>query len=425
MSSGDKQAAGLAAALRYRDFRLLWLGQSVSFVGDQVFPVAVVLRVLEAGGSAGDLSLVLAARGLALALLLIAGGVLADRIPQVRVMIGADATRLAAVICLAIAPLDVPVGVLAFATFLIGAGEALFLPAYRSVFPAILPGDKLQAANALTSVSMRVGAIAGPALAGLLTKLAGVETAFAFDAVTFAVSLATLLAIRQAPPAVPRQRAPLKREVIDGFRVLCSLRWIGVLTIMSGVHMTLCVPPWLVLMPIVARNSLGGTGAYVLLLTLFAAGAIAGALAAGRLRPKRPGLISLILLTFFGGVLLALAIPAPLALIAVLAVIAGAGIEVLGVYVDTAMQQTIPRDMLARVMALDLVGSIGLNPVGFLVTGWAASAFGGTAVLAAAGFVMFASSLLPLSVPGVIRLRTPGTAARIDSARTGGEVYEH
>ncbi len=414
MISRDKQADGLAAALRFRDFRLLWLGQSVSFIGDQVFPVAVVLRVLEAGGRAGDLSLVLAARGLALALLLIPGGVLADRITQVRVMVGADVGRLLAVICLAVAPLSLPVALLASVTFLVGAGEALFLPAYRSVFPTILPDDKLQAANALTSVPMRVGAIAGPALAGLLTKLAGVESAFAFDAVTFAASVATLLAIRQARAAAPRPRAAVAREVLDGFRVLRALPWIGVLTIMSGVHMSLAAPPWFVLLPIVARGRLGGTAAYVLLLALFAAGAVAGALTAGRLQPRRPGLLSLILLTFFGGVLLGLAIPAPLPLIAVLVVIAGAGIEIFGVYMDTAMQRTIRRDMLARVMAVDMVGSIGLNPVGFLLTGWAASAFGAPAVLATAAAIMVVSSLLPLTAPGVVRLRTPDAVKPAD-----------
>lgn len=410
MPMREPAAGGFAAVLGHRGFRLLWLGQSVSFVGDQIFPVAVALRVLDTGGSASDLSLVLGARAAALAVVLIIGGMLADRLPQIHVMIVADAVRLLAVAALALSPAGTQIWLLGMLTFVTGAGEAMFLPAYRSVYPVLLPGSLLQSGNALTSVSMRTGAIAGPALAGLLTKVAGVGAAFGFDSASYAVSVGTLLVIALRRPALAtraRSRPPALRAVADGFRVLHTLPWIGVLTAMSGLQMALAIPPWLVLLPVIARRELGGTYAYVLLLALFSAGAVIGALTASRYHPRFPGFVSLGLLAVFGAVELALAGLTMLAFIAVLVFVAGAGIEVYGIYVDTAMQQTVPPELLGRVMAVDALGSVGLAPVGFAFTGWAIAALGDTTVLTVAGLVMLTSSLLPLTVPGVSRLDTP------------------
>jgi hypothetical protein len=240
--------------------------------------------------------------------------------------------------------------------------------------------------------------------------VAGVGAAFGFDSASFAVSIGTLLVIALRRPALrtqERSRSPALRGIADGFRVLRTLPWIGVLTAMSGLQMALAIPPWLVLLPVIARRQLGGTFAYVLLLALFSAGAVIGALAASRHHPKFPGFVSLALLAVFGAVELALAGLTMLALIAVLVFMAGAGIEVFGIYVTTAMQRTVPPELLGRVMAVDTLGSVGLAPLGFAFTGWAIAALGDTTVLTVAGVVMVTSSLLPLTVPGVSRLATP------------------
>ena len=109
--------------LRNRDFRLLFSGQVVSAIGDQIFPIAVTVQVLDSGGTAGELGLVLAARFASLVLFALIGGVWADRLPRVKVLIGADLTRLLAVLGLALVLTDsTGIAVLAPLVFFVGAG---------------------------------------------------------------------------------------------------------------------------------------------------------------------------------------------------------------------------------------------------------------------------------------------------------------
>jgi len=130
-------------ALRNPDFRWLFTGQAVSAIGDQLFPVAVAVLVLQGGGGAGDLGLVLAARFGALVLFALLGGVWADRLPRVRVLVSADVLRLLAVLGLALAAASAPpVPVLAALTFLVGAGEAFFRPAYGALLPTVRPPSR-------------------------------------------------------------------------------------------------------------------------------------------------------------------------------------------------------------------------------------------------------------------------------------------
>ncbi len=125
--------------LGQRDFRLLWVGQAVSTVGDQVFPVAVTVAVLDAtGNDAGAVGAVLAARFAALVVFVVVGGVWADRVPRKAVMIASDAFRAVAVLALALAPGTAPLPVLAALVFLVGAGEAFFRPAYGGLLPAVV-----------------------------------------------------------------------------------------------------------------------------------------------------------------------------------------------------------------------------------------------------------------------------------------------
>ena len=114
------------SVLGVRDFRLLWIGQAVSTVGDQIFPVAVTITVLNAHGSATDIGLVLAARWAALVLFAIVGGVWADRLSRTLVMRLADGFRIGAVLGLALLPHTPPLWLLALLVFLVGGGEAFF-----------------------------------------------------------------------------------------------------------------------------------------------------------------------------------------------------------------------------------------------------------------------------------------------------------
>lgn len=132
-------------ALSHRDFRRLWVGQSASAVGDRLSVVAIAALVIDAGHGAGGLGLVLAGRSLALVLFIVAGGLIGDRTNRTRVMVGADSARIAALVGLALVPRGSPILAYAGLTFVVGAGEAFFQPAYRALLPSLLPDERLRA----------------------------------------------------------------------------------------------------------------------------------------------------------------------------------------------------------------------------------------------------------------------------------------
>lgn len=396
-----------APVLGLRDFRLLWVGQTVSAIGDQIFPIAVALKVAHAGGSAGDLGLVLVGRALAMVLFVVAGGVYADRFSRTRVMIGADVLRAVAVGGLALVPGDVPIPVLTALTFVVGGGEAFFRPAYGAIVPSVVPSDRLDQANALTSVSLRTAAILGPALGGFVVAVAGPGWALGLDAGTFLVSMATLLRIAEPPPATRTAAQSGLRDALDGVAAVRARPWVGAVLVMATLHLMLAVAPMIVLLPFIARERLGGDDAYGLLLVVFALGGLAGTPIGAKLVPRHPGLWGLLGLLPHSGVLLALAYSDSLMVNAAWAFAAGVGLEPFAIWWASALQRDVPPELLARVISLDWLCSLGLMPLGLALAGPAADAFGREAVLVVGAVALAVSTLAILPVPGVREFATP------------------
>jgi len=390
-----------ASVLGYRDFRLLWLGQTISTVGDQIFPIAVAVKVLDAGGTASDLGLVLAARWLALVLFVVLGGVYADRLPRKLVMMGSDAFRGVAVLALALTPGEVPVAALAALTFLVGGGEAFFRPAYGALLPSTLPEDRLAAGNALTSISVRGAAVLGPAVAGVLVATVGTQPAFLIDAATFAVSLLTLARLHEPPlPATARSR--MLRDIRDGAAEVWRRPWVIGVLVLAVTQLMLVVAPELVLLPIISRREFGSDAVYGIALAAFAAGGVAGALLALRMRPARPGLVSILGLLPFTLIPLAMAFPLSPALVVAAYTVAGIGLEPFIVYWTVALQREIPRDKLARVTSLDWLCSFALMPLGLALVGPAVEQVGEDTVLLSSAAINVVACLAVLAVPGIL-----------------------
>lgn len=398
------------SVLGFRDFRLLWLGQAVSTVGDQIFPVAVTIAVLNAHGDATDIGLVLAARWAALVLFAIAGGIWADRLPRTLVMRAADAFRMVALLALAALSSTPPLWVLALLVFLVGGGEAFFRPAETALLPSILPSDRLRSANALITISYRTASVVGPGLGALVvTAAGGTRAAFLINALTFGVSLVCLTMLREpARELVPaEERLGALREIREGFVEVVRRPWVGAILLLASIFLMLCLAPETVLLPVIGRATFGTDRVYATSLALFAAGGVVGGIIALRWHPRRPGLVGALGWLPFTTVPLALLYGTQPWMFYAAYFVSGVGFEPFNVYWQTALQREIPSDKLARVSSLDWMASLSLLPVGMALTGPAVAAFGITAVLLLAAAVNVVSTIAALFVPGVKELRSP------------------
>lgn len=401
----------MRAALHSRDFRLLFCGQAVSAIGDQIFPIAVTVQVLDHGGSVGDLGLVLAARFASLVLFALVGGVWADRLPRVRVLIGADLTRLLAVLGLALAVEgQTPVTVLAPLVFLVGAGEAFFRPAYGALLPDVLPADQLAAGNALSGSTFHFASIIGPGVAGILVAAVGPRGALFVDALTFAVSLASLCLVSE-PESTTKPRRRMHVEIGEGLRAVRARPWIVAVLAMAMAQLLLSVPATSVLLPAVVRATGSATSSYGYVLAIGAFGGLLGSVVAGHLRLRRGGLLSMLAVTLLGAEPLALLLGVPTWGLALAWFISSLGLGPFLVYWETALQADVPKELLARVISIDWMCSFALLPLGLVLVGPAVQAFGQSTVLAVSLAAAVIPPLLCLPVRGVFEFRTAATTA--------------
>lgn len=173
--------------LRRRDFRLLFLGQAVSVLGDRMVVVALAFAVIHLGGSASEVGLVLAGGWAPLVLTVLVGGVVADRTSRRSVMVAADLVRIVSQGTMAVLVIagGAELWMLAVLAGITGAATGFFNPASTGLLPEVVSGDELQPANALRAAALSGSEILGPAVAGALVAAAGAGWAIAVDAGTF------------------------------------------------------------------------------------------------------------------------------------------------------------------------------------------------------------------------------------------------
>jgi len=397
------------SALRSRPFRLLWLGQTISVLGDGLVLVAIGLYVTRLTGDTADVGLVLAAYSLPLVSLLLIGGVIADRVPRRRVMIAADAVRgvVHGLLALLIATGAVRIWHMVVVGVLFGTGEAFFQPAYTGLVPQTVPEDEIQAAQALGGVSRELAAFVSPALATLLVLTVGGATAFALDAATFVVSALTLSRVRARPRGEASEGGGLWRELLQGWSAVRQRTWVWATVAAFAVAVLVAYAPFFVLGAAVARHVYGSEAVFGLTNATWGAGTVLGALAGARWRPRRPIFTGVMLATMFPAeVALFGAGPPPLLLYSG-TVVSGLAIGLFGVWWETALAQRIPPHLLSRVSAWDVMGSLALMPVGYLLAGPAASMLGDVRVLVGGGVVgtlAILLAVLPASTRNLSRL---------------------
>jgi MFS family permease len=400
------------AALQERDFRMFWLGQSGSAVGDALVGVALAFAVLELTHSATALGLVFAAFSIPRVVLILAGGVWADRLPRRRVMLAADLVRAGAQAI--VAPLLITGNaqlwhLVALATVM-GGAAAFFQPAATGLMPQIVSRERLQQANALVSISQSAAHIFGPLMAGLIVATIGAGWAFAIDGVSFVFSAACLLAMRIPDMAAPERRA-FMTELAQGWREVVSRTWV-VAAIVAFALSNASLGAFQILGPLVALRDLGGAAAWGIIVTGGAIGGLLGGALALRWKPRRPLVPGFALMALATIQLLALIPPLPVAAIAVASTVTIGAIVLSNAFWDTMLQQHIPAGSLGRVSSYDWMVSLMFQPIAFAAVGPISEAVGITPTLALAAGIGIVANLGVLLVPQVRQLaRREGEAA--------------
>jgi predicted MFS family arabinose efflux permease len=404
MERPEPQGSGRFALLADRSLRSFFAAQAVSLLGDGMVPVALAFAVLGLGGSPTELGLVLTAQMAPIVLLLPAGGVIADRRPRRDVLVAADCVRIVSqgVLAALLISGSPSIGTIAALAAVTGGASAFFEPAAQGLLPSLVDDARLGQANALRSINMSVGLVAGPVLAGALVALAEPGWAIAADAASFALS--ALLIVR-----LPRGAAAdtggdsLVRDLREGWREFASRTWVWA-SVASASASRALFAAFLVLGPVIAERQLGGASSWAAISACFGAGMFAGGALAFRVSPARPLLVAALGASVFALPLALLALAAPVPLIALASLITGAGLMLAEALWTTTLQRHIPPESISRVVAYDLVGSMALQPAGLAAWGPIAAALGLSPALWLAFGLQTVAALSLLAVRQVRRL---------------------
>ncbi len=354
--------------LKNARFVRLWIGQGLSFVGDFVSTVALVLLVVDVSGSASAVGGVLVARLLpTLASPLV--GVLADRLDRRVVLVVSDLVRAVLVVGLIFAR-DLPT-IYALA-FLLGAARTVFNPTVRAAFPTIVGGGDLTRANALISGTFSFSVMAGPALGGVLVASVGVELAFLLDALTFLVSAALLWTIPLPAPERTGGEEGFFGELRAGFGYLAGAR-VPLAIVLGAFLATLTANAAIPAEAFLAKETFdAGDVGYGLLASLWGGGMILGSVLTAVLG-DRMNLLSLYFASVFATALAFIGVGlSPTFALALGAIaVAGAANGVDNVATDTVLQQRVPDAFMGRVFAARFLtfsaGEALAYPIGGLV----------------------------------------------------------
>jgi predicted MFS family arabinose efflux permease len=399
---------------RNRPYTALAAASTISELGDAVARAALAFGILGLpGGTAGELSLVIGPAFVPQVGLVLVGGVVADRVSRSKLMVTTDLIGLVATGGLAtLLLLDQNITWLLVALALLtGTSAALFAPTSSAVVADLVPRAGLQRANAVMRISRNIASITGLAASGVLVATVGAGWALAIDAATFAVS-ATLVATLRLPPRIRAVAQSGFADLREGWREFWSRQWLWVVVLQSSLVVLAYGAVDGVLGPLQAIESYGGAPAWATIIAAQAAGSLAGAGLAARIRVRRPIAVAVITTLPMALPMALLGVAAPVWTVVVAAFGAGVAIDTFLVLWATTLQREIPNEVLGRVNAYDFLGSLALTPAGVAAAGPLAEATGpGPALLGSAALVIVATCAA-ITAPGVRSLTTVDPAVR-------------
>ncbi len=398
--------SGRLAPLAERPYRLLFSATTISTLGDSVAGIALAFAVLDLTSTPKPLYLgiIFAGRQLANASLVLFGGVLSDRLPRNRILVGAALGQGAAQAATAAVVLSgrATLGLLVGLQIVYGAADGFVIPAEMGLVPQTVSGERLQEANALRGMMRNLLFVVGPAIGGVIVVAGSPGIALAIDSASF-VAAALLLARIRIPARIALEHAHFLHELREGWREFTARTWLWSTVIAFGIG-NFFFMFWPVLGPTVAKAHLGGARSWAIILAVNGTGAVVGGVFALRYRPRLP-LVSCILWPMLVTLqLAALALHAPTWVIATASFFAGASIAIHLALWFTIFQREVPERAQSRVSSYDALGSFVLTPLGLVAAGLIATGIGTSNALWLAAGAILALNVSMLLIPSVWRI---------------------
>ncbi len=385
--------------LRIRNFRLLWIGEGISLLGDQFYLIALPWLVLSLTGNALAVGAVLAIAGIPRALFMLVGGALTDRFTSRTLMINSNLARMILTGSLAALVITnaIQLWMLYVTALLFGLVDAFFFPAQTSIVPKLLDKDQLQAGNAMIQGTAQLSMFIGPILAGATISwldggtahsamgrapgiAPGIALAFALDALSFIASIAMLSLMRIENGSSGAENGGVKKP--EG-SVIASIRE-GLLYVWKDAALKIVFPitmglnilingPFAVGIPVVARTRFPeGATAFGFILSMFGGGALLGTVLAGVL-PKLPKkwlvTVPLSVISLMGIGLAVIGLSQTLSIASGTALVMGTANGYANIMLITWLQQKVAPEMTGRIMSLVMFAAVGLNPISTALAG--------------------------------------------------------
>ena len=392
----------------HKGYRFFWFSNSIFVLGASAFPIALAVAVLDTGGTATSLGLILGARVLSGVLFAPFAGVWADRLPRKNVMIGSDLFRSALVLSLVfVSTPTMPHYLLGLAVFLMGAGDAFGAAAAGAIIPSLVPDEKLPAANVARNIVTKGASIVGPGIGGASVLLIGARFTFIFTAVAFVFGTYFLSKIQEDINGDKREQEPFFTELREGLRTVRDIPWIGAMILMVSVQLMVVLAAETVLLPVISRREFDSNTPFAMAATAFSIGSIISALLCVKIKVKHEGYVSIFVWMFIIIAPLALAFPVSGTILVTAYLFAGFSVGPWEAWWSSAVQREVPQHLQGRVFSIDHMGSAGLMPIGMALIGPAVALFGEKELLIGASIFHVLISFAILRVPGVKDMKMP------------------
>lgn len=396
------------ALFSYRSYRNLWVSTVLTIVATSAFPIALAVTILDAGGSATALGLIMGARVLSGVLLAPVGGVWADRLSRRSVLIASDGIR--AVVGSVVIFFDtatISLWVLLVIVLIMGASDAFGRPAVAAIIPSILPDHLLPSGNVVRGIAMKGGEIAGPGIAGVIIVTFGTHATYLTTCFFFLIGALLVLRVHENPREVSNApKSSFVTEVREGLRVVWYYKWITAMIIMATFQLMMVVGVEMVLLPVITKRDFGTAAVYATAAALFSLGGVISAIISIKSKTKRPGTVSVVVWGLFIFAPLVLAFPSSRELIFLAYFIAGFSVGPWEAFWNTQVQREVPAEYQARVFSIDFMGTVGLLPLGMALAGPMADLFGERALLIGVAIFHLLICAAVLFVPGVKEMKT-------------------